>query len=85
MKHKNSTTRQNKTAVTSSQPMVSADLNRNEIYFVPSADEVATRAYYNFVSQGSQPGHDLQHWLEAETQLLAERQPASAYDYQDRT
>ena len=85
VKHKNSSPKQSKKAVTSSQPMVSADLNRNEIDLAPSADEVATRAYYNFVAGGSQPGNDLQHWLEAETQLLTERQTTSAHDYQDRT
>jgi len=43
------------------------------INFVPSADEVAKRAYFSFVNQGSMPGHDVQHWLEAESELLAER------------
>ena len=30
-------------------------------------------AYFNYVNQGSLPGHDMQHWLDAEAQLLAER------------
>ena len=39
----------------------------------PSADEVARKAYFTYVNQGSPPGRDVQHWLEAEAQLLAER------------
>ncbi len=35
---------------------------------------IATCAYYRFVRQGSHPGHDVQHWLEAERELRAERQ-----------
>jgi hypothetical protein len=42
------------------------------IVFAPSADEVARRAYSSYVSRGSQPGHDVEHWLAAEGQLLAE-------------
>lgn len=50
-----------------------ADLNQNGTDFAPSADEVARRAYFSYVNQGSLPGHDVQHWLDAEAQLLAER------------
>jgi len=31
--------------------------------------EIATRAYFIFLSEGSPPGRDLQHWLDAEAQL----------------
>ncbi len=51
------------------QPVVS----QNEVNFTPSTDEVARRAYFSYVNQGSMPGHAVQHWLEAEAQLLAER------------
>jgi hypothetical protein len=40
--------------------------------FTPSPDEVARRAYFTYVNQGSMPGHDVEHWLEAEAQLIAE-------------
>ena len=48
-----------------------SDLNRND--FAPSKEEVARRAYFNYVNAGSQPGHDVQHWLAAEAHLFAER------------
>jgi hypothetical protein len=41
--------------------------------FAPLADEVARRAYFSYVNEGSRPGRDVQHWLAAEAQLLAER------------
>ena len=47
--------------------------NQNEINFAPSPDEVARRAYFSYENQGSQPGHEVQHWLKAEADLIAER------------
>jgi len=38
----------------------------------PTQHDVATRAYYIFLSRGSQSGCDIQHWQEAEAQLVAE-------------
>jgi hypothetical protein len=56
------------------QPTAAADSNQNSIEPVPSPGEVATRAYFNYLNQGSLPGHDVRHWLEAEAQLFAEGQ-----------
>jgi len=53
-------------------PTAKADLRQSKKEFKPQADDVATRAYFSFVNQGSLPGHDVQHWLEAEAQLLVE-------------
>jgi hypothetical protein len=39
---------------------------------VPSADEVALRAYLKFQSQGAPDGYDVEHWLSAETEMIAE-------------
>ncbi len=50
-----------------------ANLSTNGVDFAPSADEVARRAYFSYQNEGSKPGRDVQHWLEAEAQLLAER------------
>jgi hypothetical protein len=61
------------------------DLNRNKTVFVPSPDEVARRAYLSYVNQGAQPGHDVQHWLEAEAQLLAERNLTRVHGFHNRT
>ena len=49
-----------------------ANLSHNEINFAPAPDEVARRAYFSYVNQGSRSGHEVQHWLEAEKQLLIE-------------
>jgi len=34
---------------------------------------VARRAYFNYQNAGSLPGHEVQHWLQAEADLIAER------------
>jgi hypothetical protein len=41
--------------------------------FTPSPDEVARRAYFAYENQGARPGHEVQHWLAAEAELIAER------------
>jgi hypothetical protein len=43
------------------------------IGFVPSPEEVASRAYFIYLQAGSLPGHDVQHWLTAESELITER------------
>jgi hypothetical protein len=68
-----------------SPPTAAADLNRNEIDFTPSADEVARRAYFSYVNQGSPQGRDVQHWLEAEAQLLAERHRTRVHGFHNQT
>jgi len=50
-----------------------------------SPDEVARRAYFTYVNQGSLPGHDVQHWLEAEAQLLAERNLTRMHGFHNPT
>jgi hypothetical protein len=44
-----------------------------EIALAASQDEIARRAYFAYVNQGSQQGHDVHHWLQAEAQLIEER------------
>jgi hypothetical protein len=46
------------------------DLNKIKTAFTASPDEVARRAYSIYESQGSQPGYEVKHWLEAEAQLF---------------
>jgi len=62
-----------KPAGNSSQPTAAEKLNPGGIEILPWADEVARRAYFTYLNQGSMPGHDVQHWLAAEADLLAER------------
>jgi len=73
MKHKNFSQHQNHRPASASGPTVIADLNQGGIDYAPSADEVAERAYFNYMNQSALPGYELKHWLEAEEQLLAER------------
>ena len=39
--------------------------------WTPPRDEVARRAYEIFQRRGSEPGHDVEDWLEAERQVRA--------------
>ena len=62
-----------------------ADLSQNETNFSPLPDEVARKAYFSYVNQGSRPGHEVQHWLDAEAQLLAERNLTQAHSFKNQT
>ena len=55
-----------------------AQLDGNATAFVPAADEVAYRAYLKFQNQGASDGYDVEHWLGAETELIAEHHLAGA-------
>ena len=59
--------------------------NQNEISFAPSPDEVARRAYFSYENQGSLPGHDVQHWLKAEADLIAERNLTRVHGFHHQT
>ena len=75
----------NRKPASASRPTAAADLNQRGIDFTPSPDEVARRAYFSYVNQGAQPGHDVQHWLEAEAQLVAERNLTRSHGFHNRT
>ncbi len=85
MKSKNFHTDQNKKTAKASLPTAGAALDQNEIDFAPSADEVARRAYFNYENQGSVQGHEVQHWLTAEAELLAERNLTRVHGFHNRT
>jgi hypothetical protein len=53
-----------------------------EIEFAPSPDEVSRRAYFTYENQGSRPGHEVQHWLAAEAELIAERKLTRTHGFQ---
>jgi len=85
MKHNKFSRLQNQAATSASPPTEAGDLDQSAIGFVPSPDEVARRAYLNYVNQGAQPGHDVQHWLAAEAQLIAERNLTRVHGFHNRT
>ena len=85
MKHNKYSHDQNQKPARALQPTAAAEVSQSEIAFAPSPDEVARRAYFNYVNEGSLPGHDVQHWLAAEAHLLAERNLTRAHAFHNRT
>jgi hypothetical protein len=67
------------------RPTPAANLNSNSIDFAPSADEVARRAYLSYGNQVLLPDHAVQHWFEAEAQLLKERYLTWVHGFHNRT
>ena len=83
MKH--NTSSQNQKSASLLQTVKAADSNRNGNQCAPSTDEVARKAYFSYLNQGSLPGHDVQHWLDAEAQLLKERNLTRVHGFHNRT
>jgi hypothetical protein len=50
-----------------------AELRPDDVDFAMAPHASAKKSYAGHVNQGSCQGHEVQHWLEAEAQLLAER------------
>lgn len=73
MKNKHSSRHQNHQPAAAPQEIEMQETIQERADFLPAADEVARRAYFSYVNQGSLPGHDVQHWLVAEAEVLAER------------
>ena len=67
--------------VSRSRSDLPASENQIAVEFVPSADEVARRAYFNYVNEGSPQGRDVQHWLNAEEELTKERNFTRAHGF----
>ena len=80
--HKLSKTQQ---AVIAPRPTSAAGADQNEINFSPSPDEVARKAYFAYENERSEPGHDVQHWLKAEADLIAERNLTRVHGYHNPT
>ena len=47
--------------------------------------EVARRAYFAYENERSQPGHDVQHWLKAEADVIAERNLTRTHGFHNQT
>ena len=85
MKHKQDSQEHNRQDRPNSSALAkAATLTQNEIDSVPSPDEVAQKAYFIYVNQGSQPGHEVQHWLDAESELIAERKRIALHGSHNR-
>ena len=85
MKHNKFSRNQNPKPAGASLPATAVNLSQGGIDFAPSPDEVARKAYFNYENAGSLPGHDVQHWLEAEAQLLAERKLTRTHGFHNLT
>jgi hypothetical protein len=85
MKPKRISQDQRQNPASASWPTAAADLNQSEIGFVPSPDEVARRAYFSYLNEGSPQGRDVQHWLAAEAELIAERNRTRVHGFHNRT
>lgn len=85
MKHKHFSENQNQKPAGASRSAGVEELNQNEIDFAPSPDEVARRAYFSYVNQGSLQGHEVQHWLAAEAELIAERNLTRVHGFHNQT
>jgi len=80
--HKLSKTQQ---AVIAPQSTLATIAGQNETDFAPSPDEVARKAYFAYENHGSQPGHEVQHWLKAEADLIAERNQTRVHGFHHKT
>ena len=85
VKQNNYSQDQNQKSARTSRPAVAVALSQNEIDFVPAPDEVSRKAYFSYVNQGSQQGHEVQHWLAAEAELIEERRRTRVHDFHNKT
>jgi hypothetical protein len=85
MKHHKLPKDLNPIPVSAAQSTAAASLIEGAKNYVPEADEVARRAYFTYVNQGSLPGHEVQHWLTAEAELIAERNQTRIHGFHNRT
>ena len=85
MKHNKFSEEQKQKLAGGLQSTATQELSQNEINFVPSPDEVARRAYFSYVNQGSPSGHEVQHWLAAEAELIAERNRTRTHGFHNKT
>jgi hypothetical protein len=85
MKHKGLPQNQNQQPFGLSQPTAPWGSSQRGVNFVPSPDEVARRAYFTYVNEGAPQGRAVQHWLEAETQLIAERNRTRVHGFHNKT
>jgi len=85
MEHKNFSQEKKQKLVGALRPTTAKELNQDEIGFAPSRDEVARRAYFSYVNHGSLQGHEVQHWLAAEAELIVERNLTRVHGFHNKT
>lgn len=71
MQRNDNSQNQNQKTVSAARPATVADIIQSRSAFRPSPAEVAKKAYFSYLNEGSIHGRDEKHWLEAEAELLA--------------
>jgi hypothetical protein len=71
MQRNDNSQNQNQKTVIAARPATVADIIQSRNAFRPSPAEVAKKAYFSYLNEGSKHGRDEKHWLEAEAQLIA--------------
>jgi hypothetical protein len=85
MKHNKKTYDQNQKPAGAARPVGAAILSPSEMAFMPAPDEVSRKAYFSYVNQGSRQGHEVQHWLAAEAELIAERNRTRVHGFHNKS
>ena len=85
MRHNKLSKEQPPKPVAAARSDATGQLTKSEISFTPSPDEVARKAYFSYVNEGSPQGHDVQHWLAAEADLIAERNRTRVHGFHNQT
>jgi hypothetical protein len=84
-KHNKSCQAQDQRPSGAPQPAAVEESKPDKDDFAPSADEVARRAYFSYVNEGSPPGRDVRHWLAAEAELTSERNLTRLHAFHNKT
>ena len=71
MQHIDKSQNQNQKTVSAARPATVADIIQTRSAFRPPPAEVAKKAYFSYLNEGSKHGRDEKHWLEAEAELFA--------------
>ncbi|MDB6066269.1 MAG: hypothetical protein JWR26_2477 [Pedosphaera sp.] len=67
------------------QPAKNGAANETGVDGTPCPDEVARKAYFAYVNEGSPQGRDVQHWLDAEADLIQERDRTRIHGFSNQT
>ena len=76
MKQRSASKSQKRPATPLSTEGLNARQDQAPTIVTPTSEEVADRAYLNYENHGAANGHDVEDWLIAEGELIAERQHA---------
>ena len=83
MKHNRISQAQNQSEA--SLPVRGEKADPGKTDFAPSPEAVARMAYFAYVNEGSRPGHEVQHWLAAEAELIEERKLTRTHGFHNQT